>query len=95
VLGDMGEVGEQGETFHREIGRCAAEAGIDELLAIGDLAAHAFAEFGSGGTWYAQIEGLLDEVAEKAVAGTTILVKGSRFMRMERVVAALVEEAQS
>ncbi|OGA43326.1 MAG: UDP-N-acetylmuramoyl-tripeptide--D-alanyl-D-alanine ligase [Betaproteobacteria bacterium RIFCSPLOWO2_12_FULL_65_110] len=95
VLGDMGEVGEQGETFHRETGRCAAQAGIDELLAIGDLAAHAFAEFGSGGTWYAQIEGLLDEVAEKAVAGTTILVKGSRFMRMERVVAALVEEAQS
>ena len=95
VLGDMGEVGEQGETFHRETGRCAAQAGIDELLAIGDLAAHAFAEFGSGGTWYAQIEDLLDEVAEKAVAGTTILVKGSRFMRMERVVAALVEEAQS
>lgn len=92
VLGDMGEVGERGEMFHRETGRCASEAGIDELLAIGDLAAHAFAEFGSGGIWYAQIEGLLDDVAAKAVAGTTILVKGSRFMRMERVVAALVEE---
>jgi UDP-N-acetylmuramoyl-tripeptide--D-alanyl-D-alanine ligase len=92
VLGDMGEVGERGEMFHREIGRCAMEAGVDELLAIGDLAAHAFAEFGSGGIWYAQIEGLLDEIAAKAVAGTTILVKGSRFMRMERVVAALVEE---
>jgi len=93
VLGDMGEVGEQGETFHREIGRCAAEAGIDELLAIGDLAAHAFAEFGTRGMWYAQIESLLDDVAQKAVAGTTILVKGSRFMRMERVVAALIDEA--
>jgi len=93
VLGDMGEVGEQGETFHREIGRFAAQAGIDELLAIGDLAAHAFAEFGTGGIWYAQIEGLLEDVAEKAVAGTTILVKGSRFMRMERVVAALIDEA--
>ncbi len=92
VLGDMGEVGERGEMFHRETGRCASEAGIDELLAIGDLAAHAFAEFGSGGIWYAQIEGLLDDVAAKAVAGTTILVKGSRFMRMEQVVAALVEE---
>ena len=93
VLGDMGEVGEQGETFHREIGHRAAEAGIDELLAIGDQAAHAYTEFGSGGVWYAHIEGLLDDVAEKAVAGTTILVKGSRFMRMERVVAALIDEA--
>ena len=93
VLGDMGEVGEQGESCHREIGRCAAESGIDELLATGDLAAHAFAEFGQGAVWYAQIENLLDELREKAVAGTTILVKGSRFMRMERLVAALVEEA--
>ena len=78
--------------FHREAGRCASEAGIDELLAIGDLAAHAFAEFGSGAIWYAQFEDLLDDVAARAVAGTTILVKGSRFMRMERVVAALVEK---
>ena len=93
ALGDMGEVGEQGEAFHREIGRCAAEAGIDELLAIGDLAAYAFAEFGQGGTWYARIEDLQADAAKKAVAGTTILVKGSRFMRMERVVDALGEEA--
>jgi UDP-N-acetylmuramoyl-tripeptide--D-alanyl-D-alanine ligase len=92
VLGDMGEVGEQGEQFHREIGRCAADAGIDELLAIGDLAAHAFAEFGNGGTWYRQIGDLQADVAEKAVPGTTLLVKGSRFMRMERVVDALGEE---
>ena len=91
VLGDMGEVGEQGEMFHRETGRCASQARIDELLAIGDLAAHAFAEFGSGGIWYAQIGDLLDDVAARAVAGTTILVKGSRFMRMERVVAAPVD----
>jgi UDP-N-acetylmuramoyl-tripeptide--D-alanyl-D-alanine ligase len=91
VLGDMGEVGEQGELFHREIGRCAADAGIDELLAIGDLAAHAFAEFGRGGTWYARIEDLQADAAEKAVAGTTILVKGSRFMRMERVVESVIE----
>jgi UDP-N-acetylmuramoyl-tripeptide--D-alanyl-D-alanine ligase len=95
VLGDMGEVGQQGAAFHREIGRYAAESGIDELLAIGDLAAHAFAEFAEGGIWYAQLEGLLDDLKKKAVSGTTILVKGSRFMRMERAVAALVEEGAS
>ncbi len=92
VLGDMGEVGEQGVAFHREIGRYAAEAGIDRLLALGDLAAHAFGQFGEGGIWYAQIEGLLEDVIPDAVEGTTILVKGSRFMRMERVVDALVGE---
>ncbi len=90
VLGDMGEVGEQGEAFHREIGRYAAQAGVDRLLAIGDLAAHAFGEFGEGGVWYAQIEGLLEDAIADAVEGTTMLVKGSRFMRMERVVDALV-----
>jgi UDP-N-acetylmuramoyl-tripeptide--D-alanyl-D-alanine ligase len=92
VLGDMGEVGEQGAAFHREIGRYAAESGIDELLAIGDLAAHAFAEFAEGGIWYAQLDGLLDDLKQKALAGTTILVKGSRFMRMERAIDALVKE---
>jgi len=92
VLGDMGEVGEQGTAFHREIGRYAVESGIDELLAIGDLAAHAFAEFAEGGIWYAQLDGLIEDLKQKALAGTTILVKGSRFMRMERAVAALVEE---
>ena len=91
VLGDMGEVGAQGEAFHRETGSYAAQAGIDEVLAIGNLAVHAKAEFGTGGSWYPRIEDLLRDVVKKDLAGTSILVKGSRFMRMERVVSVLVD----
>jgi UDP-N-acetylmuramoyl-tripeptide--D-alanyl-D-alanine ligase len=95
VLGDMGEVGERGEAFHREAGRFAAQMGIDELLATGELARHASDEFGQGGIWYQRIEDLCAQVGSRAVPGAAILVKGSRFMRMERVVAALAPEDKS
>jgi UDP-N-acetylmuramoyl-tripeptide--D-alanyl-D-alanine ligase len=92
VLGDMGEVGEQGEAFHREAGAFAAQADLDCLLASGELARSACDEFGRGASWHARIEDLCAAVLMHAAPGTTILVKGSRFMRMERVVAALVQE---
>jgi UDP-N-acetylmuramoyl-tripeptide--D-alanyl-D-alanine ligase len=64
--------------------------GIDELLATGDLARHASGEFGQAGIWHARIEDLCAQVCSRAVPGAAILVKGSRFMRMERVVEHLV-----
>jgi len=85
VLGDMGEVGEQGPEFHAEIGRYAKERGIALLLALGAATPAAVRAFGDGGRHFDGIEKLLDET--KGV--TTILVKGSRFMKMERVVAIL------
>ncbi len=97
IIGDMGEVGEQGEMFHREVGRYAADAGIDEMRALGALAAHAFAAFAEvrkgGGLWYASMDALLEDLAEKPPGEGAILVKGSRFMRMERVVGMLAEPA--
>jgi len=84
VLGDMGEVGPQGPEFHREIGAYAREKGLARLLALGDSSAHAVEAFGKGGEHFADVEALV-----RAVDGRTVLVKGSRFMRMERVVAAL------
>ena len=93
VLGDMGEVGEQGVAFHREIGEYARAAGIDCLLTTGELAAHAVASFGQGGEHFDDIDALIAATGAKlhanTAAGVTLLVKGSRFMRMERVVAAL------
>jgi UDP-N-acetylmuramoyl-tripeptide--D-alanyl-D-alanine ligase len=93
VLGDMGEVGAEGPAFHREAGQDALAAGIDHLCTTGVLAAEASAAFGAGSSHFANPEELARHVAANAVAGSTVLVKGSRFMRMERVVAALDAEA--
>jgi len=86
VLGDMGEVGAQGAAFHEEAGRYARDAGIDALYALGDMAALAARAFGSGARHYPEIEDLLADVGKALGPQTTLLVKGSRFMRMERVV---------
>ena len=89
VLGDMGEVGTEGPAFHREIGAYARAAGIDRLFAVGDLARQAADVFGDGAEAFASVDDLAPRVASVARGGVTVLVKGSRFMRMERVVAAL------
>ncbi len=86
VLGDMGEVGDQGRDFHVEIGAYARERGIDALYALGELAAHAVRAFGDGGRHYAAIETLLVDVGAALGPQAAVLVKGSRFMQMERVV---------
>jgi len=93
VLGDMGEVGEQGPAFHAEIGRHARERGVSALLLIGEATKHTAAAFGEGARHFERIEELLDAVAACDAPGTTVLVKGSRFMRMERVVSAFADEA--
>jgi UDP-N-acetylmuramoyl-tripeptide--D-alanyl-D-alanine ligase len=93
VLGDMGEVGEQGEAFHEEIGRYAKAKGILRLLATGGLSVHAVRAFGEGAAHFTELDALVAAALAEARADTAILVKGSRFMRMERAVAGLVEEA--
>ena len=89
VLGDMGEVGAHGAAFHAEIGRYARAARIDRLFVLGELCAHAVNAFGEGAQHYRDISALLAALEPCLAAGTTVLVKGSRFMRMERVVQAL------
>jgi len=94
VMGDMGEVGDQGPAFHAEIGAYARERGIDALWAIGELAPHAVQAYGGGARHFARAEDLaqaLEADKEGAVANAAaVLVKGSRFMRMERIADALV-----
>ena len=89
VLGDMGEVGAQGPAWHREVGGYARQSGIERLDATGEQARQAVDAFGAGAHWHPDVDALIAAVAPGATAGTTLLVKGSRFMRMERVVAAL------
>jgi len=88
VLGDMGELGPDAPRFHAEVGEAARVAGIDALLALGELSAHAARAFGSGARHFTRIEDLLAEIGNRLQPGVTALVKGSRFMRMERVVQA-------
>ncbi|HUN91249.1 MAG TPA: UDP-N-acetylmuramoyl-tripeptide--D-alanyl-D-alanine ligase [Burkholderiaceae bacterium] len=89
VLGDMGEVGASGVAFHREIGAYAALRGIERLFATGPLMAQAVAAFGPAGRHFEAFDDLVAAVLAALERGTTLLVKGSRFMRMERVLAAV------
>jgi UDP-N-acetylmuramoyl-tripeptide--D-alanyl-D-alanine ligase len=94
VLGDMGEVGEHGERYHDEVVGYAAQRGVDHLLGLGAATVRAVRAAGAAGfEAYDAIEPLLARVAALARPGVTMLVKGSRFMRMERVVAALAPSA--
>jgi UDP-N-acetylmuramoyl-tripeptide--D-alanyl-D-alanine ligase len=89
VLGDMGEVGTQGAAFHEEVGVYARDAGIDGLYALGELAAVTARAFGAGARHYPRIEDLLVDVEGALGPQTALLVKGSRFMQMERVVRSI------
>jgi len=94
VLGDMGEVGDQGPQFHQEVGAYAAEAGIEQLFTLGELARHATAAFGSAGRHFDDVESLKAAAVAAAPANATVLVKGSRFMKMERVVQHLAGQPE-
>ena len=92
VLGDMGEVGSDGRQFHEEIGAYAHARGINLLFTLGQLARHSATAFGAQATHYDDLDALkqaLDAITNK---DTTVLVKGSRFMKMERLVQHLVNE---
>ena len=92
VLGDMGEVGEHSVEFHREVGAYAKSRNVSSLCAFGEQAGEAVAAFGAPASHAQSIEQLLERVQACATPQTTLLVKGSRFMRMERVVNALTGE---
>ncbi|MBS1143748.1 MAG: UDP-N-acetylmuramoyl-tripeptide--D-alanyl-D-alanine ligase [Proteobacteria bacterium] len=92
VLGDMGEIGEASGQYHDEIGGYAKSQGVDRLFALGDAAQQAVRNFGEGARHFCNIEKLIGAVDKELGPETTVLVKGSRFMKMERVVDALAAE---
>ena len=89
VLGDMGELGANAGLHHERIGREARAAGVDKLLTLGNLSARAAEQFGPGACHSGSIDELLVEVGKLLEPGATLLVKGSRFMQMERVVRSI------
>jgi UDP-N-acetylmuramoyl-tripeptide--D-alanyl-D-alanine ligase len=89
VMGDMGELGDDAEAMHVAIGKFAKKAGVQALLALGEKSVSAVRSFGKGARHFASIEDLVSALADGLDQGSTVLVKGSRFMRMERIVDAL------
>lgn len=87
VLGDMAEVGDQGPAMHAEVGAYARQCGVDVLLTLGNASAQAARAFGPEARAFDSLEVLLPVLL--AARPGHILVKGSRSMRMERVVQAL------
>ena len=94
VLGDMGELGPGAAEMHAEVGRRARESGVERLLTLGELSAHATRAFGAGARHFTRIDELLAEIENALAPDVAVLIKGSRFMRMERVVAALVGDGE-
>lgn len=91
VLGDMGELGTDAAAMHAQIGLAARAAGVDRLLALGDLSKETADAFGPGAMHFERIQELLAELENALASDTTVLVKGSRFMQMERVVNSFIE----
>jgi UDP-N-acetylmuramoyl-tripeptide--D-alanyl-D-alanine ligase len=89
VLGDMAELGESAEDSHAHMGRYARECGVKRMFAIGSLSTRAVETFGSGGEWFPDADSLTRRLQSELSAGVTVLVKGSRINRLERVVQAL------
>ena len=91
VFGDMYELGSEAESLHKAVGRAAKVAGIDHLYATGELSRHTVEAFGSNAVWYENVEDLTRDLKGAVSNTSNVLVKGSRSMRMERVVDALRE----
>ena len=90
ILGDMAELGRTGPDYHREVGEAAAELGVDELLAVGELA-RGYLEGGVSGRWVANVHDAVRQAEELVRPGDAVLVKASRAIGLEAVAAALVK----
>jgi UDP-N-acetylmuramoyl-tripeptide--D-alanyl-D-alanine ligase len=90
ILGDMAELGRTGPQYHREVGEAAAELGVDELLAVGQLS-RGYLEGGVSGRWVANVHDALRQVDELVRPGDAVLVKASRAVGLEAVAEALTK----
>jgi UDP-N-acetylmuramoyl-tripeptide--D-alanyl-D-alanine ligase len=88
ILGDMAELGRGGPGYHREVGEAAAELGVDELLAVGELA-RGYLDSGVPGRWVPNVHEALRELDELVRPGDAVLVKASRAIGLEVLAAAL------
>jgi UDP-N-acetylmuramoyl-tripeptide--D-alanyl-D-alanine ligase len=90
ILGDMAELGRTAPAYHREVGEAAATLGVDELLAVGELA-RGYLEGGAQGRWVPNVHDAVRELGDVVRPGDAVLVKASRAVGLEAVAAALTE----
>ena len=95
VLGDMGELGDDAESLHDDIGRYAKEKNINTVMTLGVLARHAAESFGENGFSYSDKDQLIKDVCLQLGNDVAVLVKGSRSMHMEDVITALIDNNNS
>jgi UDP-N-acetylmuramoyl-tripeptide--D-alanyl-D-alanine ligase len=88
ILGDMAELGRTAPAYHREVGEAAAALGIDELLAVGELA-RGYLDAGAPGRWVANVHEAVRVLDDVVRPGDAVLVKASRAIGLEAVAAAL------
>ena len=93
VLADMAELGEHASDSHAHMGSYARDCGVQRLFALGPQSSRAVETFGAGGEWFADPEALIRRLQSELSAGVTLLIKGSRVNRLERVVQALTRKA--
>jgi UDP-N-acetylmuramoyl-tripeptide--D-alanyl-D-alanine ligase len=89
VLGDMAELGEHASDSHAYMGTYARDCGVKRLFAIGPQSSRAAETFGFGAEWYSDVDALIRRLQAELSPGVTVLIKGSRINRLERVVEAL------
>ncbi len=95
VLGEMRELGADSDRLHAEMGALARQSGVSRMLAIGDESRHAVEAFGVGGQWFAAVDDLVAVARSDLGKDVTLLVKGSRSNRLERVADALAADGGS
>ena len=93
VLGDMAELGDSSHDSHADMGTYARDCGVTRLFAHGPSSSRAVETFGAGGEWFADTDSLTRRLQAEVAAGVTVLIKGSRINRLERVVQALTRGA--
>ena len=95
ALGDMGELGENAEQLHREAGQVARDAGVDRLYTVGEFARFAASTFGHDAHSYGDQPSMISALHDDLSMDVTLLVKGSRLARMEKVVQALTTNGET
>jgi UDP-N-acetylmuramoyl-tripeptide--D-alanyl-D-alanine ligase len=92
VMGDMAELGCDAGVMHAAIGQYAGQKGVSKLLSFGQVSQLGSGAFGTQGQHFQTLDALVSAVKKEMHAGTCVLVKGSRSMKMERVVEAIVKD---